>query len=263
MAPFRLNRQFFNPALYSRLHEVWFEGLPDNATVAPPELMKRWFAVGATAGEKAQFDNVCTSSFQDALESISPAAYPLPPPPGSSETERQQAEAIASPFLAEVSALDTDAAKATAALGLILLLDQMPRNIFRTKQALIYSHYDRLARAVLHSLLRQTSRPDLDPSVRHSLAKRQWFYLPLMHSERLEDHALYSELSAAFRQDLAENGNEEATKMMDLNADFEKRHVVLIEKFGRYPHRNDHLERESTAEERAFLAAGGDSFGTG
>ncbi len=98
------------------------------------------------------------------------------------------------------------------ALGLLLLLDQMPRNIFRAKQAVIYNHYDRPARAVLFCLLRREPRADLHPIVRYSPPFRQWFYLPLMHSERLEDHKLFSEILAAFKDDVVGKGNEVAVK---------------------------------------------------
>ena len=64
-------------------------------------------------------------------------------------------------------------------------------------------------------------------------------YLPLMHSESLEHHekamALYEEL-----------GNVQSIA-------FEKKHKEIIERFGRYPHRNEVLGRESTAEEVEFL----------
>jgi uncharacterized protein (DUF924 family) len=76
--------------------------------------------------------------------------------------------------------------------------------------------------------------------------ERSFLYLPFMHSESLLVHetavALYKE-----------NG-------IESNYEFELKHKAIIEKFGRYPHRNAILGRESTAEELAFLKTPGSSF---
>lgn len=53
---------------------------------------------------------------------------------------------------------------------------------------------------------------------------------------------------------------EAAKGFVDLQLDFEKRHQVVIQRFGRYPHRNEMLGRESTAEEKQYLADGGETF---
>ena len=265
MSTFRLNKQLFNPALYRHVHEVWFGGLPAGATSIPPELLSRWFGVGASAQDKSRFDDVCHEGFHAALDSVGPAAYPLPSAPTSWAAEQQQAGAIAAPFLETLRAEEPASGSSTgldasATLSLLLLLDQIPRNIFRSKQALIYDHYDRLARAVLHSLLRREARVDLHPSVRYSPPLRQWFYLPLMHSEHLEDHKLFAEILMAFRADVAEKGDDSAVKAVGMTIDFEQRHVAIIERFGRYPHRNEHLGREPRAEETEYLEAGGERF---
>lgn len=258
MSTFRLNRQLFSPALYSRVHEVWFGGLPAGVTSNPPELLSRWYGAGASADDKSRFDDVCHAGFHAALDSIGPLAYPLPSAPASWAAEQQQAGAIAAPFLETLRAGEEPTGAAT--LSLLLLLDQIPRNIFRSKQSLIYDHYDRLARAVLHSLLRREPRADLHPSVRYSPPLRQWFYMPLMHSEHLEDHKLFAEILAAFRADVAGKGDDAAVRAVGMTADFEKRHMAIIERFGRYPHRNEHLGREPSAEETEYLAGGGERF---
>ena len=69
--------------------------------------------------------------------------------------------------------------------------------------------------------------------------QRAFLYMPFMHSESLAIHDVALEL---FSQEGLEK---EYT--------FEKRHQAVIERFGRYPHRNSVLDRESTAEEAAFL----------
>jgi len=277
---FRLNKQLFNPALYARIREVWFQGLPESATVAPPELnSKRWFMTDATPEEKLAFDSVCTVSFRAALDSVGPASFAIPPA-ATWLAEMHAARAVAAPFLEEITAAagaaaaESGEAKPLTALSLVLLLDQMPRNIFRRDQAIIYNHYDRIARALVHSLILEPAssgaspngspawRPDMDPAVRLRPVFRKWFYMPLMHSEHIEDHDAALRLTAGMRDDVAAAGDNPALADCDMQDAFERRHYVLIERFGRYPHRNDELGRESTEEEVAFLRDGGDSFGT-
>ena len=76
--------------------------------------------------------------------------------------------------------------------------------------------------------------------------QRSFLYMPFMHSESLRIHEIAVEL---FRK----NG-------IEGNLDFEFKHKKIIEKFGRYPHRNSVLGRQSTAEELEFLTRPGSSF---
>jgi len=76
--------------------------------------------------------------------------------------------------------------------------------------------------------------------------KRKFFYMPYMHSESL---LIHDEAIKLFRQ-----------PGMEDNLDFEIRHQVIIERFGRYPHRNAILGRASTDEEIEFLKTPGSSF---
>ena len=76
--------------------------------------------------------------------------------------------------------------------------------------------------------------------------QRSFLYLPFMHSESLEIHEVAVEL-------YQKNG-------IQANLDFELSHKKIIEKFGRYPHRNKILGRESSAEEIEFLTRPGSSF---
>lgn len=75
--------------------------------------------------------------------------------------------------------------------------------------------------------------------------ERAFFYMPYMHSESRVIHEVAERL---FRE------NAQSTH------DFELRHKAIIDRFGRYPHRNAVLGRESTPEELAFLAGPGSSF---
>lgn len=135
-------------------------------------------------------------------------------------------------------------------MSLIILLDQIPRNIFRENQAVIYNHYDRIACAVLYTLLQQTPRVDLHPSVRTSLVFRLWFYLPLMHSEHLEDHAKFLELIKAFKADIKDD--EVCSTTLARALEFGKKQSDLIKRFGRYPYRNDHRKGINKGGERVL-----------
>jgi uncharacterized protein (DUF924 family) len=124
---------------------------------------------------------------------------------------------------------------AEGALALLILLDQFPRNMFRGTPRAFAT--DALARAVADRAITH----GFDSAVDETL--RTFFYLPFMHSERLVDQ----ERSVAL---YANAGGEDGRKYAELHAD-------IIRRFGRFPHRNAILHRETTAEERAFLDSGG------
>ena len=123
------------------------------------------------------------------------------------------------------------------ALALVLLLDQIPRNIFRgTPRA--YAT-DAAARAAAdRALERGFDRP-------FPLVWRRFFYMPLHHSENLEDQHRSRELFQALPRDPDRAGSLRR---------YGHPYVEVIERFGRFPHRNAILGRESTPEEIAFLA---------
>jgi len=89
-----------------------------------------------------------------------------------------------------------------------------------------------------------------------------WFYMPLMHSESLEDHDLYLKLMEDLMQDLRSRGDEAAIAAAERTLNVEKKHKDIIEQFGRYPHRNAAMGREKTEQERKYLTEGGATFGT-
>jgi uncharacterized protein (DUF924 family) len=123
-------------------------------------------------------------------------------------------------------------------LAEIIVLDQFSRNIFRNAAGAFGQ--DALALALAQEAVHVGADAALP------VAQRAFFYLPYMHSESLAIHAVAQTLYAVA-------GLEE-------NLDFEHRHKAIIDRFGRYPHRNAVLGRESTAEELAFLATPGSSF---
>jgi uncharacterized protein (DUF924 family) len=121
---------------------------------------------------------------------------------------------------------------ANGALALCLVLDQFPRNMFRgTRRA-----YATDAAAVL-AAERAVERGH-DRAVEPAL--RRFFYLPFMHSEELA----HQERSVALN---------EATGDSEL-AKWAQHHRDIVARFGRFPHRNQALGRENTADEQAFLA---------
>ena len=124
---------------------------------------------------------------------------------------------------------------AEGALALMILLDQFPRNCFRGN-AHSYAT-DGLAR----HYARRSVQAGLDLQVEPAL--RMFLYLPFEHSEALADQDHSMELFASI-------GNAELIRYAKLHRD-------LIVRFGRFPHRNAALGRESTQEEIDYLAAGG------
>jgi uncharacterized protein (DUF924 family) len=114
-------------------------------------------------------------------------------------------------------------------LALIILLDQFPRNMFRGSPRAFASD----ARAV--NLTKEGIKRGFDRSLIGD--QLDFFYMPLMHSEALSDHDL-----------LLEQGHGDNR--------YAREHGEIIARFGRFPHRNQTLERESTVEEASYLASG-------
>ena len=134
--------------------------------------------------------------------------------------------------------LNAWAENAEGALALILLLDQIPRNIRRNTPEAFATDARALSEA------RKAIARGFDRQL--SSVQRQFLYLPFMHSEELQDQEQGMELYAAL--DLAEP------------LDFMRRHRDIIARFGRFPHRNKILGRQTTQEEAAFLEGPGSHF---
>ncbi|NJR38341.1 MAG: DUF924 domain-containing protein [Leptolyngbyaceae cyanobacterium CSU_1_4] len=128
-------------------------------------------------------------------------------------------------------------------LALILLLDQFPRNLFREQPQAFAT--DRQARTLALRAIAQGFDQSLAP------IQRIFIYLPLEHSENLGDQ----HQSVALFQQLTAHSPELADVF-----DYAVRHQTVIERFGRFPHRNASLGRASTAAELEFLKQPGSSF---
>lgn len=127
-------------------------------------------------------------------------------------------------------------------LALILLLDQFPRNLFRGDPQSFATDPDALSSA----------KNAVDQGFDRELLKVQrWFvYLPFEHSEDLEDQRRSVELFRGL-------GDDPESQYV---TEYAVRHLEVIERFGRFPHRNEVLGRASTPEEEEFLKEPGSSF---
>jgi uncharacterized protein (DUF924 family) len=123
-------------------------------------------------------------------------------------------------------------------LAEIIVLDQFSRNMFRDS-ALAFAS-DALSLALSQEAVACGADQALTP------VQRSFLYMPYMHSESLKIHEVAVEL---YRKNGIQN-----------NLEFEFKHKKIIEKFGRYPHRNRVLGRQSTTEEIEFLTQPGSSF---
>jgi len=133
-------------------------------------------------------------------------------------------------------------------LSLILLLDQFPRNIFRGTPRAFAGDEHALTLALTG--MQSVADAALNP------VERIFFYMPLQHAESLE---VQDESVAAYRR-LAEEAPDAVRAVFKGCVDYAERHRVVIQRFGRFPHRNKILGRESTPEEIAWLASGGETF---
>ncbi len=119
-------------------------------------------------------------------------------------------------------------------LALMIVLDQFPRNMFRGSARIFAA--DARARAAANIALKRGYDQDLPE------ADRGFLFLPFMHSEDLADQIRCVELYRAAGH---------------ANLKYAEEHRDIVRRFGRFPHRNAMLGRETTAEERAFLDGGG------
>jgi uncharacterized protein (DUF924 family) len=124
------------------------------------------------------------------------------------------------------------------ALALVVLFDQVSRNIYRDTPGM-FAHDAAALRIVRQCLPRAVD-------VALTLPERSIFYMPLMHAEQIAAQTLACQLFTKL------GGPTELY--------FARLHYAVVERFGRFPHRNAILGRESTPEETAYLAQGGLRF---
>jgi uncharacterized protein (DUF924 family) len=137
---------------------------------------------------------------------------------------------------------------ASERLAAIIVLDQFSRNLFRGSPRAFSQ--DALALRLCKEGL--PLREDLTLSE----AERIFFYLPLEHSEDIGDQTRAVEMFAA----LVKDARSDFRKLAESTLEYAYAHKAVIEQFDRFPHRNEVLARESTAQEAAYLAKPGSGF---
>lgn len=144
---------------------------------------------------------------------------------------------------ARSGAFDSWTATPRGTLALVILLDQFSRNIHRGTPAAFAA--DPKARQIATAAIERGDDRALEP------LERSFLYLPFEHSENLADQnrsvALFESLRGAYES-------------ADRAIDYAERHRDVIRRFGRFPHRNAFLGRESTPDEFAYLAEPGSGF---
>jgi len=139
--------------------------------------------------------------------------------------------------------LDGWTTSAEGSLALLLVLDQFSRNLHRGSARAFEA--DAKAVAIANEAIARGFDEQVLP------LQRWFFYLPFEHAEDLDAQRRAVALFSALPDD--------ADRQMGV--DYAKRHLAVIERFGRFPHRNARLGRSSTADEAQWLAEGGENFG--
>ncbi|KAJ0300927.1 hypothetical protein COL516b_008101 [Colletotrichum fioriniae] len=264
-------KETLTPDLLEKLRRFWFKHLKtDDAYVLPQRSqMGRWFysdvdfdeacvyAVPLVASKVILLMRTYRKKFRPVLEAMK-----------SAKITTRDILTIVRPFTP------------LQWLGLVLLLDQVPRNIYRgTESSTVFKFFDPIAREIARHAINAGAATH--NRIKYRVAYRMWFYLPFMHSEDLALHdfavAQYQQMKDDFEELMAEDGEagsddqrkcwgvlavqkEAARDLLETNCDFETKHRDIIVQFGRYPHRNMAMGRESTAQEKKYLETGGETF---
>lgn len=168
----------------------------------------------------------------------------------SFETDRT----IADTFVTTLADLAAGEAKtwakkgARSRLAAIIVLDQFSRNIFRGHR-FSFTH-DPMAKNLTLTGLAFNEDRELGE------VERVFFYLPLEHSESLDDQ----KMSVKLFEELAREARPAFKDFCETTLDYARKHLEVIERFGRFPHRNAVLRRPSTREEQAYLSEPGAGF---
>ncbi|MEL7130094.1 MAG: DUF924 family protein [Pseudomonadota bacterium] len=161
---------------------------------------------------------------------------------------------IADRFLDTLSALasglayDWAVTSPAGRLAAIIALDQFSRNMFRDTPA-AFAHDAMALDLCSHGLM-------LGVDMGMKEVERQFFYMPLEHSERLSDQDLcVKAMGGALR-----SARPPFKPILEGALDYAKQHQAIIQRFARFPHRNPILGRTNTPEEAAYLAEPGSGF---
>ncbi|CAG8716976.1 16674_t:CDS:2 [Acaulospora morrowiae] len=201
--------------LQRRVHSFWFRGYTKGTRIEL-SLIKLWFNVNEA------FDNECRSSFGQDLEDI----------------------------IKNGSHIEELKKTPEGTLSLTILLDQLPRNIYRGT-ARPFLEFDPLALDTCKYALGLKWDEMLDP------VERAFMYLPLEHSENMQNQILCVERMKWNRDNSPPIYAEYCKGALQASEE----HKAIIERFGRYPHRNKCLGRENTKEELDYLTNGAQNYG--
>lgn len=133
-------------------------------------------------------------------------------------------------------------------LAWVVLLDQFSRNIYR-ENAKAFEQDKKALQISLNVILAGLDK-------KYKPAERIFLYLPLEHSEILD----VQKKSVGLFKVLFDESSPENKQILEMSYEYARRHEEVIERFGRFPHRNKILGRESTEEEIEFLKTPGSSF---
>ena len=136
-------------------------------------------------------------------------------------------------------------------LALILLLDQIPRNLHRGSAAAFAQDSKALELTI------EGIESGMDQSL--PVLERAFFYMPLQHAEQRDAQQLSVRMFDALRN--SPDAPEEYRATLDEMLHYAKLHRDIVERFGRFPHRNRALGRADTEAEQVFLRDGGPTFG--
>ncbi len=138
---------------------------------------------------------------------------------------------------------------APSCLALVILLDQFPRNLYRGR-AEAFEHDSRAldvaSRGVAAGFLEQLS-----------FIEQAFFLLPYEHSEDVS----VQRAGIGLLEQIVDEAAPEWEPSARVSLHFARRHLEIVERFGRFPHRNAVLGRSSTPAEQEYLEGGGESFG--
>ena len=226
-----MDKNIQSPERLQAILNYWFTSDWDRTVNLPTILFPRWFGLIYEANNSK-------------LMSIS-----------QNEQENIDSE-IRSLFLQDLTLMDSCykdswSKDSQGLLGMVILKDQFARNIFR-KKAEAFAFEEGLV-----DLTKELIREGRDK--KYQFWERIFLYLPLEHSEKIEDQILCGEVFKDMVGEFAEI--KELKEFAETFVKYSGKHKVIIEKFGRFPHRNEVLGRASTEEEILFLQEGGERFG--
>lgn len=132
-------------------------------------------------------------------------------------------------------------------LALIILLDQFSRNLYEDRRAFLQD--EKALRLCLEGI-------SFGQDKRLLIVERTFFYMPLQHSEKIE----IQQKSVYFFEQLKDQASPAIDLPIGVALDYAKRHAEIIQRFGRFPHRNEVLGRQTTPDEAEFLLEPNSSF---